>query len=133
MLPTVGEQRAGSHRRVGAVNSMIVALRRPQAGWAILGLCQQHDVRWVPFFPLGSAFPGIAKVTEHPSVTAAAQELGVTPAQVGLAWLLAHDSGTLLIPGTSSVDHLEENVAAGSVRLGAEMMSVLDGLALTHG
>ena len=84
---------------------------------------------WVPFFPLGSAFPGMPKVTEHPAVVAAATALGATPAQVGLAWLLGHSPHVLLIPGTSSLEHLAENVAAGEVRLDAATVAVLDGLA----
>ena len=95
----------------------------------LLDMCREHDLAWVPFFPLGSAFPGIAKVTEHPAVVGAATALGATPAQVGLAWLLAHDPRILLIPGTSSLDHLAENMATGQVRLDAETLSLLDGLA----
>jgi hypothetical protein len=60
---------------------------------------------------------------------AAAAALGVTPAQVGLAWLLGHDPHVLLIPGTSSLEHLAENVAAGDVDLSQETVHVLDGLA----
>jgi pyridoxine 4-dehydrogenase len=94
----------------------------------MLDLCRQHDLAWVPFFPLGSAFPGIPKVTEHPAVVAAAAALGATPAQVGLAWLLAHDSNILVIPGTSSPEHLTENVSTAQVHLDADTMAVLDGL-----
>ena len=95
----------------------------------LLKVCEANNVAWVPFFPLGSAFPGIAKVTEHPVVIETASKLGVTPAQVGLAWLLAHSPNTLLIPGTSSLDHLAENVAVADVQLDAETMDILDGLA----
>jgi aryl-alcohol dehydrogenase-like predicted oxidoreductase len=48
---------------------------------------------------------------------------------VGLAWLLAHDPHILLIPGTSSLDHLAENAAAGDIRLSPETMDTLNGLA----
>ena len=100
----------------------------------VLELCRQHDVAWVPFFPLGSAgMPGVPRVTEHPAVTSAATSLGVTPAQVGLAWLLGHDAHTLLIPGTSSLDHLDENMATADVRLDTETMRTLDGLAAPVG
>jgi aryl-alcohol dehydrogenase-like predicted oxidoreductase len=96
----------------------------------MLELCREHGLAWVPFFPLGSGFPGLgAKVAEHPAVVAVAGALGAAPAQVGLAWLLAHDPRILLIPGTSSLDHLAENVAAGDIRLGPETMSTLNGLA----
>jgi hypothetical protein len=92
----------------------------------VLEVCRQHDVAWVPFFPLGSSHPRIPKVTDHPAATATADRLGVTPAQVGLAWLLAHYAGTLLIPGTSDPAHLADNVAAGDVRLDEEAMAALD-------
>ena len=90
----------------------------------LLAECAAHGVAWVPFFPLGSAFPGAPRVAEHPAVIAAAADLGATPAQVGLAWLLAHDPGTLLIPGTRSVEHLAENVAAADVLVDAAALSL---------
>jgi len=99
----------------------------------LLEVCREHDIAWVPFFPLGSAFPGIAKVTEHPDVIETASKLGATPAQVGLAWLLAHSPKTLLIPGTSSLDHLDENVATADICLDPESMNILDGLASQAG
>jgi aryl-alcohol dehydrogenase-like predicted oxidoreductase len=99
-----------------------------RSGEPLLDLCREHNLAWVPYFPLGSAFPGIAKVTEHPAVVAAASALGATPAQVGLAWLLAHDSHVLVIPGTSSLDHLTENVATAQVHVPSDTMAVLDGL-----
>jgi pyridoxine 4-dehydrogenase len=92
----------------------------------VLDLCREHGIAWVPFFPLGSSHPGIPKVTAHPAVTATADRLGVTPAQVGLAWLLAHYDNTLLIPGTSDSAHLAANVAVGDIRLDAEAMAALD-------
>jgi aryl-alcohol dehydrogenase-like predicted oxidoreductase len=104
-----------------------------RGGEPLLDLCREHDIAWVPFFPLGSAFAGSAKVTEHPALRAAAVAHGATPAQVGLAWLLAHDPHILLIPGTSSVKHLEENVATADVRLDAATMAVLDRLAAAGG
>lgn len=104
-----------------------------RTGEPLLDLCREHDVAWVPYFPLGSAFPGGAKVTEHPAVLAAATALGATPAQVGLAWLLAHDSNVLVIPGTSSLAHVAENVATANVHLDAETMDVLNGLAVPPG
>ena len=82
-----------------------------------LQLCARHGVAYVPYFPLGSAFPGMAKVADLPAVRSVAERLGVTPAQVGLAWLLARAPNILLIPGTSSVDHLEQNLAVGAIEL----------------
>jgi len=92
----------------------------------MLDVCAAEDIAWVPYFPLGSSFPGFPKVAEHPVVTDIAGELGVTGAQVGLAWLLAHTSNTLLIAGTRSIAHLEENVGAGEVTLSAEAIARLD-------
>jgi len=95
-----------------------------------LDACRRHGIAWVPFFPLGSAgFPGVASVTDHPAVAAAAASLGVTPAQVGLAWLLASYPGTLLIPGTADPGHLNENIAAGGVRLDPDLVAGLGRLA----
>lgn len=93
---------------------------------AVLDVCREHDVPWVPFCPLGSAFPDWPKVVDQAAVRALAADLGVTPAQVGLAWHLASYSRTLLIAGTSNPKHLNENIAAGDVRLDAEMLSALN-------
>jgi pyridoxine 4-dehydrogenase len=97
-----------------------------RSGEALLAACRDHEIAWVPFFPLGSAFSAWDSVTDDPSVVATAERLGATPAQVGLAWLLAHYEGTLLIPGTTSVAHLEENVATGRLSLDDEAMALLD-------
>lgn len=93
---------------------------------AILALCAEHDVAWVPYFPLGGAYPGLPKVGEEPAVRSVAQSLGVSTAQVGLAWLLAHDPHVLLIPGTADADHLAANVAAGTITLDADAMAALN-------
>jgi len=95
----------------------------------VLALCREHGIAWVPFFPLGSASASRSQVTAHPAVTAIAASLGATPAQVGLAWLLTHDDGTLLIAGTANPVHLAQNIAAGSLRLPAAIMTTLDSLA----
>jgi aryl-alcohol dehydrogenase-like predicted oxidoreductase len=84
---------------------------------AVLDRCVAAGVAYVPYFPLGSAFPGMPKVTDDRAVREVAARIGATPAQVGLAWLLAHSDNVLLIPGTSSVAHLEENIGAGAVGL----------------
>ena len=95
----------------------------------MLDLCVRHGIAWVPFFPLGGAgFPVWPKVTDHPTVIEIAAELDATPSQVGLAWLLAHGPNILLIPGTTSPAHLEENIAASSLRLDAAAMAALDAL-----
>jgi len=92
----------------------------------VLERCLSEGIAFVPFFPLGSAFPGMPKVTENPLVNELADRLGATAAQVGLAWLLHHAENILLIPGTSSVEHLEENLATASLPLTADEMTELD-------
>lgn len=95
----------------------------------VLELCREHGIAWVPYSPLGSAFPNRPHVTRNPGVAAIAADMGATPAQVALAWLLDHYDGTLLIPGTASPGHLAENIAAGRLRLPAAAVSALDKLA----
>jgi aryl-alcohol dehydrogenase-like predicted oxidoreductase len=95
----------------------------------VLELCRAHGIAWVPFFPLGSASGRRPRVAEDPVVRAAAAELAATPAQVGLAWLLAHYADTLLIAGTSDPAHLAENIAAGAIRLPAHTVAALGQLA----
>jgi pyridoxine 4-dehydrogenase len=95
---------------------------------ATLEVCNAEEIAWVPYFPLGSAFPGFPSVAENPVVVEVAGEIGVTPAQVGLAWLLAHAPTTLLIPGTRSIAHLEDNLGAGGVALSADALARLDAI-----
>ncbi|GAA5116225.1 aldo/keto reductase [Pseudonocardia adelaidensis] len=92
----------------------------------VLALCVAEGIAWMPFFPLGGAFPTMPKVTDEPAVRDAARSLGCTPAQVGLAWLLRHAPNVLLIPGTADPEHLEANVAAGAVTLDGEILAALD-------
>ena len=99
-----------------------------RAGQPVFDVCREHDIAWVPYFPLGSALPRIPKVTEHPTVIAAAASLGATPAQIGLAWLLATYAHTLLIAGTANPVHLAENIAAGNVRLDPATIATLDAI-----
>jgi aryl-alcohol dehydrogenase-like predicted oxidoreductase len=92
----------------------------------LLQFCLAENIAWVPYFPLGSAFPGLPKVTDEPAVIAAAQRLGSTPAQVGLAWLLHHAPNVHLIPGTANADHLQANVDAGALSLDEATLAALD-------
>ncbi len=92
----------------------------------MLDVCTAEGIAWVPYFPLGSAFPGFPKVADNPVVVDIAGEIGATPSQVGLAWLLVHAPTTLLIPGTRSIAHLEENIGAGNVTLSAGAIARLD-------
>ncbi|MBD2893091.1 Pyridoxine 4-dehydrogenase [Actinomadura sp. RB99] len=92
----------------------------------MLRLCAAEGIAWVPFFPLGGAFPGLPKVTEEPAVRAVAESLGVTPSQVGLAWLLHHAPNILLIPGTADAAHLEANMAVGGIAFDDDARAALD-------
>lgn len=92
----------------------------------MLALCTAEGIAWMPFFPLGGAFAGMPKVVDESAVRVAAQSLGATPSQIGLAWLLQRASNVLLIPGTASIRHLEENVAAGSLVLDAATVASLE-------
>lgn len=97
-----------------------------QADRPVLEYCADHGIAYVPYFPLGSAFPNAPKVTGQPTVRAVARRRGVSPATVGLAWLLAQAPNVLLIPGTSSVAHLEENVSVADIELSAADLAELD-------
>ncbi|GAA1848857.1 aldo/keto reductase [Pseudonocardia ailaonensis] len=99
-----------------------------RAAEPVLDLCRAHAIAWVPFCPLGSAFAGHPKVADDPVVREVAATLGATPAQVGLAWLLARYEGTLLIAGTTDPAHLDENLAAGDLVLDERSLARLDTL-----
>ena len=87
----------------------------------IVELCREREIAFVPFFPLGSAFTGgPAKLAQDPAISAVAGKHGATTSQVALAWLLARYERMLLIPGTTSVAHLEENLATADLELDAD-------------
>ncbi|RQG02589.1 oxidoreductase [Pseudomonas aeruginosa] len=81
-------------------------------------------IAYVPFFPLGGFSP-----LQSSALTNVAVELGATPMQVALAWLLRRSPNILLIPGTSSVKHLHENLAAADLALPDEAVATLNGIA----
>ena len=83
-----------------------------------------HGTAYVPFFPLGGFTP-----LQSGALSEVAQALGATPMQVALAWLLQRAPNILLIPGTSSVGHLRENLAAADLSLPGESVAVLDRIA----
>jgi pyridoxine 4-dehydrogenase len=94
---------------------------------ALVDLCREREIAFVPFFPLGSAFAGgPQKLAQDPGVAQVAAKHDATPSQVALAWLLARYDRILLIPGTTSVAHLEENMAAGDLALDADDLAALD-------
>jgi len=84
----------------------------------IVEFTREHDVAFVPFFPLGSAFTsGPQTLANDPAIRQVASKHDATPSQIALAWLLAQYENVLLIPGTSSIAHLEENMAVGDIEL----------------
>lgn len=115
-----------AHESVGLVCVQNAYSLLAQDDEPVLDYCLAHDIAYVPYFPLGSAFPGMPKVTEQQPVIDVAQRLGFAPAQVGLAWLLARAANILLIPGTSSIDHLEENLACAEVTLTEDDLAELN-------
>jgi aryl-alcohol dehydrogenase-like predicted oxidoreductase len=93
----------------------------------IVELAREREIAFVPFFPLGSAFTGgPAKLAQDPTISNVAEKHGATASQVALAWLLARYERMLLIPGTTSVAHLEENIAAIDIELDADDLAELE-------
>ena len=83
----------------------------------------KHGIAYVPFFPLGGFTP-----LQSSALDAVAASLSATPMQVALAWLLHRAPNILLIPGTSSVKHLRENLQAASLQLSPETIAKLDSI-----
>ncbi len=90
---------------------------------ALIDDLARRGIAYVPFFPLGGFSP-----LQSSTLSAVAGRLKATPLQVALAWLLHRSSNILLIPGTSSVAHLRENLAAGQLALSPEILAELDGV-----
>ena len=90
---------------------------------ALIGELVRDGIAYVPFFPLGGFTPLQSSI-----LTEVAQRLGATPMQVALAWLLRRAPNILLIPGTSSLVHLRENLAVAALSLPDEAIMALDGI-----
>ena len=91
---------------------------------ALIDALAADGIAYVPFFPLGGFNP-----LQSSTLSDVATSLGATPMQVALAWLLQRSPNILLIPGTSSVAHLEENLAAAELVLPADAVAALNGIA----
>jgi pyridoxine 4-dehydrogenase len=100
-----------------------------RASAPVLEECTRRGIAFVPFFPLGAAFVRPNPVLTHQLVVDAAQRLGRTPAQVALAWTLSVAPNVLLIPGTSSVRHLEENMEVADIELDDDTRASLNAVA----
>jgi pyridoxine 4-dehydrogenase len=92
---------------------------------ALVDLLAAKGIAYVPYFPLGGFFP-----LQVQALSDIAQRLGHTPLQVALAWLLHRSPNILLIPGTSSLGHLRENLAAADITLSGEVLGELDAIAM---
>ncbi len=90
---------------------------------ALIADLARQGIAYVPFFPLGGFTP-----LQHAELDAVAAEIGKTPMQVALAWLLQRSPNVLLIPGTSSLGHLRENLAAAEIVLPPEIVARLDAI-----
>ena len=91
---------------------------------ALFELLAKDGIAYVPYFPLGGFSP-----LQNAQLDAVAARLGVTPMQLALAWLLHRSPNILLIPGTSSLGHLAENLAASDLKLDADTLAALDRIA----
>jgi aryl-alcohol dehydrogenase-like predicted oxidoreductase len=106
---------------VGVQNHYNLAHRTDDA---LIDDLARQGIAYVPFFPLGGFTP-----LQSSTLSDVAGRLGATPMQVALAWLLHRAPNILLIPGTSSVAHLRENLAAGQLTLSPQTLAELDGIA----
>ena len=90
---------------------------------ALIATLVADGIPYVPFFPLGGFTP-----LQSSTLSDVAKELSATPMQVALAWLLHRAPNILLIPGTSSVEHLRENLAAADLEISPEVLERLDSI-----
>ncbi|WP_168791214.1 aldo/keto reductase family oxidoreductase [Paraburkholderia aromaticivorans] len=95
---------------------------------ALIDELAEKGIAYVPFFPLGGFTP-----IQSSALSEIAQTLSATPMQVALAWLLQRAPNILLIPGTSSVGHLRENLQASQLKLSAEVCAELDAIGRANG
>ena len=95
---------------------------------ALIDELGRKNIAYVPFFPLGGLSP-----LQSDTLSSIARRLGATPMQVALAWLLARAPNILLIPGTSSLKHLKENLAAGDLVLTQDILAELENIGQTRG
>lgn len=131
------QQRAGKIRHVGVSNVSVAELERARkivpvvsvqneynignrSSEDVLAACERLGLAFLPWFPLGAG-----AALRSSKVKSLAKKTRATPAQIALAWLLAKSPLVLPIPGTSDLEHLEENVAAASVRIDPAELAAL--------
>jgi len=134
-------QRKGLIRHIGLSNATAAQIAEAQAITPVVcvqnnyNLANRQDdalidhlakqgIPYVPFFPLGGFTP-----LQSSTLSDVAAQLAATPMQVALAWLLHRSPNILLIPGTSSLVHLRENLATGLLKLSPKILAELDGIA----
>ena len=132
-------QRAGKIRRIGVSNvtaaqldeartiADIVSVQneynaRERSSESVLASCERLGIAFLPYFPLGGT-----RGLQGGALKRVARRHGASVPQIALAWLLAHSRVMLPIPGSSSIAHLEENVAAAAIRLGETDLRELEG------
>jgi aryl-alcohol dehydrogenase-like predicted oxidoreductase len=125
------------HLRRALPSTPVACVQNPlnlinRASMPILEECHSRGIAFVPFFPLGSGFERTNPVLNNEHVLSNARRLGITPAQVALAWTLGLAPNVLLIPGTSSVRHLEENLAVADIELDEDAQQQLAAAASTR-
>jgi aryl-alcohol dehydrogenase-like predicted oxidoreductase len=119
-------RRARTMTPIACVQNLFQITNR--ASQTVLEECMRQDIAFVPFGSLGFGMSGPKAVLQQRGIAEEAARLRVTPAQLILAWTLALAPNILLIPGTTSVEHLVENLAAAEVRIDAQAMDRLSAL-----
>jgi len=136
--PLVDAQRAGKIRHIGVSNFNVAELERARKVATIVSVqneynlgnresepvlerCEALGIAFLPWYPLGAG-----AVLRSSGMKRLAKKTKATPAQLALAWLLARSPVVLPIPGTSSIQHLEENVAAARLELSKEDLAALE-------
>jgi len=118
---------AVQHTEIACVQNAFNPVNRSAA--PVVDECTARGIAFVPFFSLRSPFAPPGQVLGHDAVQQAAARLGRSPAQIALAWALSVAPNVLLIPGTSSVQHLEENLAVADIELDGETREQLNAIA----
>jgi aryl-alcohol dehydrogenase-like predicted oxidoreductase len=119
--------RAVQHTEIACVQNAFNPVDR--SAEPVVDECTARGIAFVPFFSLRSPFAPPGQVLGHDVVQQAAARLGRSPAQIALAWALSVAPNVLLIPGTSSVQHLEENLAVADIELDGETREQLNAIA----
>jgi pyridoxine 4-dehydrogenase len=114
-------RKAQEYFEVVSVQNMYSVDNRKWEG--VLEYCEEHNIAFIPWYPLNAG-----NMAAQEKLHAVAKKYSATVHQVALSWLFNHSPNILLIPGTSSVEHLEENMKATSIVLDAEDVDELDGI-----